>query len=202
MNTQEILAIGDFAGWLLDKKEGQPVYEETLQAWLGEFVSLGSKQPHVDDHMVDKFAFDAKAKMMRNRNKGRGGWENRKETPVATLVDMMLEHVEKGDPMDVALFAMMLVMRDDRIPALDVDEVKHKSAALMVETGQASVRVVKFSDYLRLRTALKALAAQAKKAHSSIFEQCCSNPITNAWGKEVSALELNNLSEMANKYLK
>jgi len=34
-------------------------------------------------------------------------------------------------------------------------------------------------------------------AHASMFEQCCSNPITNAWGKPVSLTALNEAQELA-----
>ncbi|KJK22088.1 hypothetical protein UB46_23515 [Burkholderiaceae bacterium 16] len=39
--------------------------------------------------------------------------------------------------------------------------------------------------------------AAVEKAHTSLFAQCCSNPIKNAWGKEVSVAMLNDAQEMA-----
>ena len=44
-----------------------------------------------------------------------------------------------------------------------------------------------------LREATEAM----NKAHDSMFEQCLSNPITNAWGKPVNTTHLNNLQDVA-----
>jgi len=34
-------------------------------------------------------------------------------------------------------------------------------------------------------------------AHDSMFTQCCSNPVYNAWGKQVNVSALNNLQHVA-----
>ena len=47
----------------------------------------------------------ASAKMAASRAKGRGGWQT---CPVDVLWRMLREHVEKGDPVDVANLAMMI----------------------------------------------------------------------------------------------
>ncbi|WP_416048996.1 hypothetical protein [Cupriavidus basilensis] len=44
---------------------------------------------------------------------------------------------------------------------------------------------------------LRKLIEAVEKAHTSLFAQCCSNPIKNAWGKEVSVAMLNDAQEMA-----
>ncbi|WP_369072867.1 rod-binding protein [Burkholderia gladioli] len=64
-----------------------------------------AREPHSDDIAVDAFAAAMKAKMAASRAKGRGGWETC--TP-SDLSRMLREHVEKGDPRDVANFCMML----------------------------------------------------------------------------------------------
>lgn len=58
-----------------------------------------------DDDAVDRFAALLKAKLARKRDQGRGGWET---CPPQMLSEMLHEHVVKGDPVDVAIFSMML----------------------------------------------------------------------------------------------
>lgn len=62
--------------------------------------------PHFDDAVVDSFAVAMKEKLALARAKGRHGWETC--TDSATLSEMLREHVEKGDPRDVANFCMFL----------------------------------------------------------------------------------------------
>ncbi|UVS87023.1 hypothetical protein EFP18_23360 [Burkholderia glumae] len=64
-----------------------------------------AREPHADDVAVDEFAIEMKAKMAAARTKGRSGWET---CAPADLSRMLREHVEKGDPRDVANFCMML----------------------------------------------------------------------------------------------
>lgn len=61
--------------------------------------------PHPDTVAVNRFAKEMAAKMEQSRAKGRGGWQSC--SPDA-LSNMLREHVEKGDPRDVANFCMML----------------------------------------------------------------------------------------------
>ncbi|KVP77489.1 hypothetical protein WJ92_02595 [Burkholderia ubonensis] len=64
-----------------------------------------AREPHSDDVAVDSFAAVMKHKLALARDKGRGGWET---CSPADLSRMLREHVEKGDPRDVANFCMML----------------------------------------------------------------------------------------------
>jgi hypothetical protein len=54
---------------------------------------------------VDMFALAMKEKLDASRAKGRSGWE---ECSPDDLWKMLREHVEKGDPRDVANLAMMI----------------------------------------------------------------------------------------------
>jgi hypothetical protein len=58
-----------------------------------------------DDEAVDRFAVAMKEKMAAARAKGRYGWQF---SHPAYLSKLLREHVEKGDPRDVANFCMML----------------------------------------------------------------------------------------------
>lgn len=63
--------------------------------------------PHgnVDDDAVNNFAVAMKGKLAQARAKGRSGWQ---ECSPISLSAMLREHVEKGDPVDVANFCMFL----------------------------------------------------------------------------------------------
>lgn len=60
---------------------------------------------HSDDEAVDKFAQAMKQKLAQAREKGRSGWEQMNPADISA---MLREHVEKGDPRDVANFCMFL----------------------------------------------------------------------------------------------
>ncbi|SPB16488.1 hypothetical protein NOV72_03688 [Caballeronia novacaledonica] len=68
-------------------------------------ASIADTASHQDDVAVDRFAQVMKEKMADARGKGRGGWES---ASPELLSRMLREHVEKGDPRDVANFCMML----------------------------------------------------------------------------------------------
>ncbi|MGG4629349.1 hypothetical protein ACLPGS_10260 [Stenotrophomonas maltophilia] len=72
---------------------------------------------HADDLAVDAFAAAMKAKMAAARAKGRGGWEDPAQCSADGLSRMLRDHVEKGDPRDVANFCMMLHQRGESISA-------------------------------------------------------------------------------------
>jgi hypothetical protein len=60
---------------------------------------------HTDDIAVQTFAEAMKAKMTLSRDKGRSGWETMPQEELWTALAM---HIAKGDPVDVANFAMMI----------------------------------------------------------------------------------------------
>lgn len=63
---------------------------------------------HPDDIAVDRFAAAMKAKLAKKRGEGRGGWDDPNACPLDRLQAMLADHVEKGDPVDVGNFAMMI----------------------------------------------------------------------------------------------
>ncbi|WP_354684798.1 hypothetical protein [Cupriavidus necator] len=68
-----------------------------------------------DDAAIDRFAIELKKKLAKARDKGRGGWQT---CPPADLSRMLREHVEKGDPRDVANFCAFLWARGEPISPL------------------------------------------------------------------------------------
>lgn len=61
--------------------------------------------PSPDNVAVDRFAEALKQKLAMARAKGRGGWQTCSKEDLSR---MLREHVEKGDPRDVANFCMFL----------------------------------------------------------------------------------------------
>lgn len=72
-----------------------------IDAWHGD----GQR---ADDIAVDRFAAKMRAKMAESRTKGREGWDDPTRCSPDTLVRLLYAHAEKGDPVDVANYCMML----------------------------------------------------------------------------------------------
>lgn len=70
---------------------------------------------HPDDAAVDAFAAALKAKLADARAKGRRGWRSDEPGMQQRLSDMLRDHVNKGDPRDVANFCMFLHQRGEGI---------------------------------------------------------------------------------------
>ena len=60
---------------------------------------------HSDDKAVNDFAEAMRNKLAEKRQEGRSGWE---DCDPANLAEMLIEHLQKGDPVDIANFAMFL----------------------------------------------------------------------------------------------
>jgi hypothetical protein len=79
----------------------------------------GQAVAHPDDAAVDRFAIAMKAKLAKKRAEGRGGWDSRAECSTERLSYLLVQHIIKGDPLDVGNLAMMLHQRGDRIVTND-----------------------------------------------------------------------------------
>lgn len=72
---------------------------------------------------------------------------------------------------------------------LSTDELeKH---GLVSAVGTELIELEKQRD--QLLTALEVASGKMKAAHNSMFEQCLSNPVFNAWGKEINVAAINDL---------
>lgn len=108
------IALGD-AAW-------SPLVDESAEA-----VEDGADRQHWDDLAVDRFAYAMKAKLAKKRAEGLGGWDRKipvpgldgrgfyYECPNSLLSRLLRQHIEKGDPVDVGNFAMMIHQRGERI---------------------------------------------------------------------------------------
>jgi len=101
-----------------------PIYEG-VRAAVQRDMHAGAAW-HSDTVAVYRFADEMAAKMEQARAKGRGGWET---CPPEVLSSMLREHVEKGDPRDVANFCMMLWHLGQPIaPAPQAQDVQRDAA--------------------------------------------------------------------------
>lgn len=89
------------------------------EALAGAPMNSGEREQHPDDVAVDKFAQAMKEKLADARAKGRSGWET---CDPADLSRMLREHVEKGDPRDVANFCAFLWNLGKPISAADAPQ--------------------------------------------------------------------------------
>ncbi|WEK04545.1 MAG: hypothetical protein P0Y65_20610 [Candidatus Devosia phytovorans] len=77
--------------------------------------ALSANVMHRDDEAVASFVGAMCLKLAHRRHEGREGWEDRDQCSAEFLSQLLREHVEKGDPVEVANFAMMLHQRGERI---------------------------------------------------------------------------------------
>lgn len=69
---------------------------------------------HPDNAAVDRFANAMKKKMEKSRDKGKFGWNEPSLCSAERLQALLVGHLEKGDPVDVGNFAMMLFNRGEK----------------------------------------------------------------------------------------
>lgn len=82
---------------------------------LAHSIRALSSPNHADDLAVDRFAIAMKQKLAKKREEGRGGWENKDECSAKYLSYLLIQHIWKGDPVDIANLAMMLQQRGERV---------------------------------------------------------------------------------------
>lgn len=75
-------------------------------------------ESETDDLAIDHFADAMKEKLLLAREKGRSGWQHMKADEI-TLA--LMEHLLKGDPVDIANYAMFLHQTGEEI---DIKTVK------------------------------------------------------------------------------
>lgn len=90
--------------------EALRVEVDRLRAWAEQDRAALSE--HYDDVAVDAFAAAMKAKLARKRDQGYGGWDDPEQCHTSYLASLLIDHLRKGDPVDIANFAMMLFHRD------------------------------------------------------------------------------------------
>lgn len=66
---------------------------------------------HPDELAVHRFARQMRIKLEQKRSQGYSGWDDPTLCPMDRLWEMLRSHVEKGDPVDIGNFAMMIHQR-------------------------------------------------------------------------------------------
>ena len=88
-------------------EECQRIVSRCMVSKDGLFIAV-EDDPDLDDKAVDAFAKALKAKLAKSRAKGRRGWQ---DCPAHILREGMRVHVERGDPLDVAVYTLFLWAR-------------------------------------------------------------------------------------------
>lgn len=90
---------------------------------------------HPDDIAVDKFAAELKEKMRVNRERGRSGWDQ--PGWMDACKHHMIAHLAKGDPRDIAIYAMFLWHHNETTKNVPLNEhaIYLLSQHLSVEYG-------------------------------------------------------------------
>lgn len=144
-------------------------------------AEAGVYAPYGDDAAVDLFAAAMQSKMAASRAKGRSGWNDPEDCPAERLQSMLIEHLAKGDPVDVANFCMMLWNRNESTaPAAQHAESGAPAAGsdwngvidLIADELEAKSNLNEISQFTALCEEFDrrgaALAAQSQGAHADV----------------------------------
>lgn len=172
------LSKGDGGYWQLatfladTKRPGSAWPLNDVEAW----AAIATPQPaepvslHPDDAAVDAFAAEMKAKLAKKRADGRAGWQ---ECTSEYLSGLLREHVEKGDPLDVANLAMMLHQTGQRIvPTKPVKVPSDLAKRLRIKAGMITMgeKIAWGSDVELMLQAAQALESYGQPAQPSVPE--------------------------------
>jgi hypothetical protein len=116
-NTGAVRRLAERLKWMLDADQFRNVEAMLSAIAAPDAIPDAEAAVNPDDAAVDRFAAAMKTKMAASRAKGRSGWDNEALCPASRLQDMLIEHLAKGDPVDVGNFAMMLWNRGERVAA-------------------------------------------------------------------------------------
>ena len=90
--------------------------QENYERLQATFPDIEFEQPptqaDIDNEAVDKLAQAMKDKLAEKREQGYHGWETCKH---GDLVQLLINHVDKGDPVDVANFCAFLFARGEKL---------------------------------------------------------------------------------------
>ena len=93
-----------------------PATQENYEKLCSLFECIDFEQPptqaDIDNEAVDKLAQAMKNKLAKKREQGYHGWETCKH---GDLVQLLINHVDKGDPIDVANFCAFLFARGEHL---------------------------------------------------------------------------------------
>ena len=117
-NDNDVQFAGEF-GWASGYSccHATPENYERLQATFTDIeFERPPTQEDIDNEAVDKLAQAMKSKLAKKREQGYHGWETCKH---GDLVQLLINHVDKGDPIDVANFCAFLFARGESLTGGD-----------------------------------------------------------------------------------
>ena len=114
-SARSIQRLVDEALRKIDPPNPRSALHQLAEAVMRECVKGedANAQQHPDDIAVDRFSAAMKDKLAKQRSKGYGGWDDPSVCSVERLQQMLVEHIEKGDPIDIGNFAMMIFNRGE-----------------------------------------------------------------------------------------
>ena len=101
-----------------------------FRSWTETAEYAAQNPAHFDNRAVSNFAYAMRIKLAAKRLEGRGGWQDKERCSNEYLSRLLREHVEKGDPVDVANFCMMLDQRHESIAPASETDVKADPALI------------------------------------------------------------------------
>ena len=134
------------------------VHSDAMFQLRAALSATPAREQHPDDLAVDRFAVAMKAKLVKKRSDGRGGWQDKENCSQQFLSCLLRDHVDKGDPVDVANFAMMLQQRSEEI-APERDLTIQEAARAMLSAYDLSISGQPIADEQRAAGRHIALAA-------------------------------------------
>lgn len=113
-NDNTVRFMGEF-GWV-GSNHCCPATQENYEKLCSLFEYIDFEKPptqaDIDNEAVDKLAQAMKNKLANKREQGYHGWETCKH---GDLVQLLINHVDKGDPIDVANFCAFLFARGEQL---------------------------------------------------------------------------------------
>lgn len=166
----------------------------------------------LDEHVVDSLAQALKHKLARSRAKGRGGWHDKERCPPGRLQEMLADHIGKGDPLDVAAFAMMLWHRGENtrsaygsirtLPRFDLNEEQAGLLRWLIgEEGEPSTVTLSVGEIQEEGKAEFGLRAHQTENPEEGAVMLCAMPRTPASVTAFNALPF-VLEKRGNKWVK
>jgi len=163
---------------------GSPSRTAALDAAISALTaSQAVSGQHPDDRAVDAFAMSMKDKMAAARAKGRGGWEDPAQCSADDLSRMLRDHLEKGDPRDVANFCMMLHQRGEAIVPQEVQLPDNESVRQIL--GRPNFACIELAGMLRMRGDVIPHRAESEQAAVLRFLLNCYLELPDRWHDNV-----------------
>lgn len=160
-------------------------YIQAVKAIVADALSsaapVAAHAAHPDDAAVDRFAAALKEKLAIARGKGRSGWEN---MDPAELSLMLREHVEKGDPRDVANFCMFLWALGEPIGS---SVLPYGKRAVAPQPSAAAVRNAALEEVEQLcaqQTKFWEEAARAEESVGPLYHSACAKAAQSVFIKD------------------